>query len=675
MLSDLGSRTGTRLYMAPELSAGKPASIASDIFALGVLLYQMVSGDLTRPLAQGWEREIPDPLLVEDIAACIDGNPNERIASGHLVAERLRSLDARREQRAEEEIRVAAEARRARRLRGATIAAVVLLVIAIGGFVVAGVIDQKRREADDARREAEDARGKLATALAQTQAERDAKTTALDEVLRLADSKKALDLILEMRILWPVHPDGAPRMAAWLKRTKDLLAKRPGHQKLLAAVRLRADPYSEEQRRKDYAEPFLYLDRLRAELAKLKKAPDDTTQRVIWNKQRAELSNEIENLEGTVRERGSWSFPTAEDAWRHQVLANLVVGLDRLEKSLDDIEKRHERARTLRQRTLAVDWKPTTEAVAASDKYGGLRIEPQLGLVPLGKDPGSALFEFAQLDSGTIPKRDPTTNQLILADDFALVLVLIPGGTFRMGAQRTNPKAPNYDPLASEDEAPVHEVTLSPYFISKYECTQAQWASFTGKRPSRNAPGNELQVGSHVTVRHPVEQVSWVDCIEWLPRHNLALPSEAQWQFACRAGTNTPFFTGRDAKSLRGFANLADAYLKASGGPESWSYEEELNDGYASHAPVGSFKPNALGLHDTHGNVWEWCHDTIRLYLPVAQTDPVVRGLGNKMSHGGSWGSAGRDSRSSFRSTANPDDRDDSAGFRAARPITVLSDD
>ncbi len=121
-LSDLGSRTGIRMYMAPELFAGKTATIASDIYALGVLLYQMTVGDLSRPLGQGWERDITDPLLVEDIAVCVAGNPSERSASCALVAERLRSLDARRR-----------EARRAKLYGLTTLAAAVLALCPCGG--------------------------------------------------------------------------------------------------------------------------------------------------------------------------------------------------------------------------------------------------------------------------------------------------------------------------------------------------------------------------------------------------------------------------------------------------------------------------------------------------------------------------------------------------------------
>ncbi|MCH8980108.1 MAG: tetratricopeptide repeat protein, partial [Armatimonadetes bacterium] len=153
-LTELASRTGTRLYMAPELMAGKPASIQSDIYALGVLLYQVVVADLNRPLAQGWEGQVKDELLREDIAACVAGDPGHRLSGADLLARSLRSLAERRRQREAERKRVAAEARRRRLLRMAGLSSFVLLIIA--GVAAVGLVrEAKQRHQAETARDAE----------------------------------------------------------------------------------------------------------------------------------------------------------------------------------------------------------------------------------------------------------------------------------------------------------------------------------------------------------------------------------------------------------------------------------------------------------------------------------------------------------------------------------------
>jgi len=244
-----------------------------------------------------------------------------------------------------------------------------------------------------------------------------------------------------------------------------------------------------------------------------------------------------------------------------------------------------------------------------------------------------------------------------------------------MGAVKPDEKnpegSPNVDPGAEPDEGPVHEVRLAPFFLSKYEMAQGQWLRFAGKNPSTYGPGSKFGDKFH-DLRHPVEQVSWEDCGDILGRLALVLPTEAEWEYSARAGTSTAWWTGSKKESLEGAANLADSFCKKNGGPPSWQYEEWLDDGYATHAPVGSFAPNAFGLHDVVGNVWEWCRDGSGSYdLPWKAGDgerEVQRGR-DRVYRGGSFLDVAVGARSAERWR-------DAPGFRlnlGVRPARIMT--
>jgi formylglycine-generating enzyme required for sulfatase activity len=257
-----------------------------------------------------------------------------------------------------------------------------------------------------------------------------------------------------------------------------------------------------------------------------------------------------------------------------------------------------------------------------------------------------------------------------------MVLVLLPGGSFSMGAVPELPagargKAPNVDAQAAADERPIQQVDLGPFFLSKFEMTQGQWLRFTGRNPSYWVPG-KAPGGRPITLLHPVEQVSWEDCRKTLRRLGLVLPTEAQWEYACRAGTTTPWFTGDRPRSLAGFANLADEGSRRFFSLEV-RYEKGLRDGHVGHAPVGVFKPNRFGLHDTHGNVWEWCRDG---YAPYAEHAPMpgdgyrnVPAARYRVYRGGGFYDSSYLLRSSVRGHDTPAYRDLNLGVRPARRI------
>jgi len=241
-----------------------------------------------------------------------------------------------------------------------------------------------------------------------------------------------------------------------------------------------------------------------------------------------------------------------------------------------------------------------------------------------------------------------------------------------MGATR-EPGRANHDPMAVASELPVHSVRLDAFFIGAHEVTQAQWFRTTGKKPSRYGIGDQL--GKHTTTAmHPVERVSWIDCTSTLKRCGLTIPTESQWEYACRAGSSTIWSCGNNIADLGSHANLADSFFHAAAVPQEWSYDEEYNDDRMLHAPVGSYAPNVFGLLDMHGNVAEWCLDGETDYA----RHPAAPGTGRRamrdegltrVRRGGNFMSIAERARSSSRINAPQDTRDSNTGCRAARNL------
>jgi len=450
----------------------------------------------------------------------------------------------------------------------------------------------------------------------------------LAELERLSDYILVQDLADEAESLWPQGPEMVASYREWIVRGRELLERRSLHEASVRQVRQEA-----------------YL--------------------------RQVVAGQVEEGEGT---EPVWASVDGKLRWRFETFERLVEGLDGLQVTLADVEKRLEVSRTLRQVSIeahAEAWEDGIAAIAEHPYYDGLNLAPQLGLVPLGSDPESSLWEFGHVLTGDVPQRG-AGGALVRTEATGLVFVLIPGGTFWMGAQASDPEGQNFDPLAEADEDPVREVTLSPYFLSKYEMTQGQWERFVGEDPSGYEPGSDY--GGTVTTRlHPVEQVSWHDCVRVLGRLDLVLPSEAQWEYGARAFADTPWSSGPEKESLAVAANLADAFAQANGGSPSWGYES-WSDGYTVHGPVGSFAPNEFGLYDVHGNVWEWCLDGYdeSFYGSGPAEDPVSHfvGSGPRLRRGGSFFTIAVRARSAFRLRSAPAYAVNDLGVRPARVIT-----
>jgi formylglycine-generating enzyme required for sulfatase activity len=273
---------------------------------------------------------------------------------------------------------------------------------------------------------------------------------------------------------------------------------------------------------------------------------------------------------------------------------------------LQSLVQRTEFARTVTARSLdepRAAWDRAIAAVASSPHYRGLRLRPILGLVPLGTDPESGLEEFAHLQSGTVPSRD-ATGRLVIGEDTAIVLVLLPGGEFEIGSQSTAADAPGYDPWRQPIEFDPGTVTLRPYLLGKYELTQGQVRAMGVPLQALGRVGKPQLDGTPFSARHPEESVIGPVVRGWLPHFELRLPDCFEWEVAARAGSRSIWGCGDRPEALQGCANVADATL-AEQSPPGIDAELATRDGFVSHAPVGSLRPNRFGLHDMLGNVAE----------------------------------------------------------------------
>ena len=181
-------------------------------------------------------------------------------------------------------------------------------------------------------------------------------------------------------------------------------------------------------------------------------------------------------------------------------------------------------------------------------------------------------------------------------------------------------------------------------------------------------------VGFEQTDEHPVVQVTWNDAMafcKWLSKKEnktYRLPTEAEWEYACRAGTMTRYYNGDDPETLAKVGNVADATFKVKF--PDWKYTIKASDGYVFTAPVCSFEPNALGLYDMHGNAWQWCADRYgaEYYAKSPADDPTGPDSGDKrVVRGGSWMDWPFVTRSTERLGVESNNRFSYTGFRVAR--------
>jgi len=269
--------------------------------------------------------------------------------------------------------------------------------------------------------------------------------------------------------------------------------------------------------------------------------------------------------------------------------------------------------------------------------------------------PGESRTVRAML-TPTPVQRTPADLSELVDCDVCPRMVVIPAGTYSMGS-------PSSEPSRDNDEDPVHSVTLPRFAAGKYEVTFAEWdacvaANGCNQKPGDRSWGRELR---------PVINVSWQDAqeyVRWLSKltgKNYRLLSESEWEYACRAGTQTPFsFGDQITPSL---VNYDGNYPYAGG--KKGEYREKT-------VPVGTLPANEFGLHEMHGNVWEWVQDCYKNTYEGAPSDGTSReteGCASRVLRGGSWYDSAGFVRSANRFHLTPDYRDDIVGFRVARTL------
>jgi len=313
----------------------------------------------------------------------------------------------------------------------------------------------------------------------------------------------------------------------------------------------------------------------------------------------------------------------------------------------------------------------------------------------------------AQAQAGGAGAAKPKELTLDLGDKVTLKLVQIPAGKFTMGSPEEEKKAAAKEAVATgiaeaaatdafKDEV-QHEVTISkPFYMGVTHVTVDQFAAFvkdsgykTDAEKAGWGIGFEIKDGQFAFKKmdgcswrnpsfdqkgdHPVVQVSWNDAkafCEWLSKKSgktVVLPTEAQWEYACRAGTKTAYPWGDNPDDGKGWANCSDQSLKKKiPNQKDWPFFS-WDDGYVFTAPVASFKANAFGLYDMNGNACQWCQDRYGDYEKGAVTDPTGAETGGlRVLRGGSWGYSPRLCRSACRLRYVPGHRSDGHGFRVA---------
>jgi formylglycine-generating enzyme len=349
--------------------------------------------------------------------------------------------------------------------------------------------------------------------------------------------------------------------------------------------------------------------------------------------------------------------------------------------------------------------KPSAVALAVLVAAGGIAVPGCGGQAEPPKPEATTPAGFVESAAAAEPKPD-TTRQI--TNSIGMKLTLIPSGEFMMGSgESAEATAAFFNKTYGEnglnankfrDALPQHRVRITrPFYLGTYHVTRGQFREFIAdmhyktdaeKRDPQGAVGwnpdtNKFRfdkkyswrdAGFEQTDEHPVVNVSWNDAAAfsaWLSKKEgktYRLPTEAEWEYACRAGTTTRYHSGDDPETLAMVGNVGDAAFKAKF--PDYKYTIKASDGYVFTAPVGRFLPNAFGLYDMHGNASQWCADWhgAEYYAASPVDDPRGPDSGTEREcRGGSWGDGPHFNRSADRGGVIPFNRNNLTGFRVAR--------
>jgi formylglycine-generating enzyme required for sulfatase activity len=484
------------------------------------------------------------------------------------------------------------------------------------------------------------------------------------DVNRASPEELVLALLLARRALELAPPDASPAVRdtyawslLWLGRTSDALAAADEAIAVAGANRSRYEASKMRMQEQIARWSDSELPARRAELEVWRRdlaawqLPAEIELQIAQAK--ASIAEQFESRIAVLRkqaeEQRTWRFADSQTEWWHGQIQQLEADL----ASLDQMHKAAMASVSTEQ--AKTRWAHAIESIARSPRYAGQlwpsgrNLTPQIGLLPIGENPSSGLWEFIHLQSGIEPRSGTNgdalrgeAGQLSMAPETGIVFVLLPGG---------------HVPRESSPQGQAEWITgipLEPFFVSKYETTHEQWDRIS----LRKEFSRKIKVPLV-----PANRISWDDagamCLRELGW--CELPTEVQWEYACRGGTTTRWWCGDDESNLETAASIA--WTPSNGTPNTRALR-----------PVGELAPNPFGLHDVHGNVLEWCADSSPVLSDPRPGDGRRdNGSDNSVARefrGGSWKLGPESSASSYRNSEPPGARFDDIGVRLIRRVT-----